>query len=140
MNKPGLYLCVYSGKEYLVNIQGLMPCMRITSILDLQKFNKEGKFAGSKSLIKEIEENLDRCTFKYVTFGTECIVKESTTEVPTLVSDSIAGWQVEKFKQYYLNNELSENKLTVFIMKDLRISHSIARSITSEIKQLIKKG
>ena len=50
MNKPGLYLCIYNGKEYLVNIQGINPCLRITSILDLNKFKNDGKFSGSKPL------------------------------------------------------------------------------------------
>ena len=139
MNKPGLYLCIYSGKEYIVNVQGLIPCMRITSILDLNKFKKESKFSGSKTLIKEIEENLDRCTFKFVNFSTEVVIETEPTEI-TQISGNIATYQIEKYKQYYMSNDLSESRLTVFVMKDLKTSPSIARSIAREVKQLIKKG
>lgn len=139
MNKPGLYLCVYSGNEYLVNVQGLMPCMRITSILDLNKFKSESKFSGSKVLIKEIEENLDQCTFRYVTFNAEVVIEQSQVET-TVTNGNLNGYQIEKYKQYYLTNGCSENKLQVFIMKDLNTTATIARGIASEIKVTIKKG
>lgn len=137
MNKPGLYLCIYNGKEYLVNIQGINPCLRITSILDLSKFKNDGKFSGSKPLIKEIEENLDKCMFKYVSFSTEVIIEKTITSEQVNISN-ISSYQIEKYKQRYLNNGLSETDLQVFIMKDARVSPAIARSISNEVRLQIK--
>ena len=103
MNKPGLYLCIYNGKEYLVNIQGINPCLRITSILDLNKFKNDGKFSGSKPLIKEIEENLDKCMFKYVSFSTEVIIeKEITRQVVEAHKSSIDYQFLKKAMGWYL--------------------------------------
>lgn len=137
MNKPGLYLCIYNGKEYLVNIQGINPCLRITSILDLSKFKNDGKFSGSKPLIKEIEENLDKCMFKYVSFSTEVIIEKTITSEQVNIGN-ISSYQIEKYKQRYLNNGLSETDLQVFIMKDARVSPAIARSISNEVRLQIK--
>lgn len=137
MNKPGLYLCIYNGKEYLVNIQGINPCLRITSILDLNKFKNDGKFSGSKPLIKEIEENLDKCMFKYVSFSTEVIIEKEITSEQINIGN-ISSYQIEKYKQRYLNNGLSETDLQVFIMKDARVSPAIARTICHEVRLQIK--
>ena len=139
MNKPGLYLCIYSGKEYLVNIQGINPCLRITSVLDLTKFKNEAKFSGSKVLIKEIEDNLDKCMFKYVSFSTEIIIENEVSEIP-VNTGNLNSYQLEKYKQRYLSNNLSETDLQVFIMKDTGASATIARSIAHDIKLQIKKG
>ena len=137
MNKPGLYLCIYNGKEYLVNIQGINPCLRITSILDLNKFKNDGKFSGSKPLIKEIEENLDKCMFKHVSFSTEVIIEKEITSEQINIGN-ISSYQIEKYKQRYLNNGLSETDLQVFIMKDARVSPAIARTICHEVRLQIK--
>lgn len=137
MNKPGLYLCIYNGKEYLVNIQGINPCLRITSILDLNKFKNDGKFSGSKPLIKEIEENLDKCMFKYVSFSTEVIIEKEIISEQVNIGN-ISSYQIEQYKQRYLNNGLSETDLQVFIMKDARVSPAIARTICHEVRLQIK--
>ena len=137
MNKPGLYLCIYADKEYLVNVQGINPCLRIISILDLTKFKNGTGLNGSKSLIKEIEDNLDKCTFKYVSFSTEIILEK---EVPIESDVDVSSYKIEKYRQYYLNNGLSESKLQVFILKDMATTSSIARSIARDVKLQVKRG
>ena len=75
--------------------------------------------------------------FKYVSFSTEVIIEKEITSEQINIGN-ISSYQIEKYKQRYLNNGLSETDLQVFIMKDARVSPAIARTICHEVRLQIK--